>query len=429
MSAAENREMSRSDLQQTFEVNGNVSYNSAESVLQQAFEMNGNVSYNSAENVLQQAFEMNGNVSYNSAENGLQQAFEMNGNVSYNSAENVLTSVSVNADETERIYEEIPNVSVQDNGSSKNPNRIRLLSFIAAMVTIIFVITAVFIVVVVIVLVNMNTVIVNKSPENNTDIKIITTTAPVNFITSCSMLPKSSPSDYYWVLSSKGSTIRVYCDMKKTCGSITGGWMRVTSLDMKQNSSKCPSRLCLDNSEPRTCRRCYHDGRIPKEKYDVGVTYSHVCGRVIAYQVGKPDGYSLQFKKKFDGVSPFYGSLEFSIWSFVAVSEANYTDSNVCPCINPNDISIVRPSPYVGKNYFCDTATSKAQPGVFYTKNPLWDGQGCKGSNICCSFNSPPWFYRKLPEPTTEAIVMKIKLNKDPSNEDIAIEVVDIYVH
>ena len=61
------------------------------------------------------------------------------------------------------------------------------------------------------------------------------------------MLLESSPSGYYWLRSSNGSRIRVYCDMNKTCGGIAGGWMRVTSLDMRQASSKCPSSLCLQS--------------------------------------------------------------------------------------------------------------------------------------------------------------------------------------
>ena len=357
----------------------------------------------------------------------LQQSFEMSSNVSYNSAKNVLAPLSSNVDETEHvyeeIYEEILDAPSQANGSSTKTNKKALL-FIGGMVTVVFAITVLFIIVGVIMRklspMNMNAVLVNNSLENNT----------TSIITSCSMLPKSSNSGYYWILSSNGSTIRVYCDMKKTCGSITGGWMRVTSLDMKQNSSKCPSSLCLDNSEPRTCRRCYHDGKIPKEKYDVGVTHSHVCGRVIAYQIGETDGYRSMYRysKRFDGVSLFHDSLDV-IWSFVAASQVNYKSTrNVCPCINPNDKNITLPPAYIGNNYFCDTATSEAQPGVFYNKNPLWDGHGCTGTNMCCSFNNPPWFYRKLEEPTTEAIVMRIKMNKAPSDEDLAIEIVDIYV-
>ena len=371
--------------------------------------------------------------------NDSQQSFEMNNNLSYDSTKSPLSSLSANVDETttegiyEEIYEEIPNVSLQENESSKLTNWIsfwpKRLFVAGGMITAtIFVFTVVLIMVVVIML--NHAVIVNKSLENNTDSNIATTTTPVNLITSCNMLPKSSPSGYYNILSSRGSAIRVYCDMYRTCSNITGGWMRVISLDMRQPSSKCPSSLCLDKTTPRTCRRCYDNYANPKETYDVGVTYSHVCGRVIAYQVGKPSGYKSSFQKHFHGVSFFFNSPKISIWSFVAASQVTYESTKkVCPCINPNDGRLLPPSSYVGSHYFCDTATSIAQPGIFYSKNPLWDGHGCMGNNTCCLFNRPPWFCRKLPQPTTKSIVMKIGLLKDPAVLDIAIEVVDIYVY
>jgi len=42
-------------------------------------------------------------------------------------------------------------------------------------------------------------------------------------IKSCNELSKSTPSGYYQVRASDGSTIRVYCGMKKTCRGVAGG--------------------------------------------------------------------------------------------------------------------------------------------------------------------------------------------------------------
>ena len=381
----------------------------------------------------------------------LQLSFEINTNVCYDSVNTVLTSSRAKVDETEGIYEEIyegiiPNVSLHENESSKETSRISFSPkklFVAGMVTAILAIIVVVIMVVVIMLnlkpTNMNIVMVNRSLENHTDNNITTSintysntttnTIPVD-LTSCNMLPKSSPSGYYWILSSSGSTtIRVYCDMQKECGSITGGWMRVTRLDMKQSSSKCPSSLCLNTTTPRTCRRCHYNVKFPNETYDVGVTYSHVCGKVIAYQVGKPNAYRSRHEKLIHGVCLYLRNSIVNIWSFVAATQVNYKmTENVCPCI-PNDSGIAHPNSYIGSNYFCDTGTSVAQSGIFYSKNPMWDGYGCTGNNTCCSFNNPPWFCRKLPQPTTEPIVLKIGLKRNPSITDIAIEEVDIYVY
>ena len=69
------------------------------------------------------------------------------------------------------------------------------------------------------------------------------------------------------------------------------------------------------------------------------------------------------------------------------------------------------------------------QSGRFYSEDPLWDGAGCGPQSTCCSFNNPPWFYKQLPQPTTDAIEMRVCRNEPASNEDIAIEIVEIYTH
>ena len=95
--------------------------------------------------------------------------------------------------------------------------------------------------------------------------------------------------------------------------------------------------------------------------------------------------------------------------------------------MNPG-ASITPPPKFIGNHYFCDTGAIKARRCIFYEEDPLWDGSGCKGENECCSFNNPPWFYRKLFAPTQEPIIMKVRLDEDPQNEDLAIELIDIYV-
>ena len=41
-----------------------------------------------------------------------------------------------------------------------------------------------------------------------------------------------SSSGHYWIRSSNGSSVCVYCDMTRSCNNITGGWMRVAELDI-----------------------------------------------------------------------------------------------------------------------------------------------------------------------------------------------------
>ena len=47
---------------------------------------------------------------------------------------------------------------------------------------------------------------------------------------------------------------------------------------------------------------------------------------------------------------------------------------------------------------------------------------------IAAASTTPPWFYKQLPQPTTDAIQMRVCRNEDADNEDIAIEMIEIYV-
>ena len=91
---------------------------------------------------------------------------------------------------------------------------------------------------------------------------------------------------------------------------------------------------------------------------------------------------------------------------------------------------MVPPPPlFVGNDYFCDTAIDTGiSGGVFYNDDPLWDGAGCGPQSTCCSFNSPPWFYKQLPQTTTDDIEMRVCRDQSRANEDIAIEIVELYV-
>ena len=143
----------------------------------------------------------------------------------------------------------------------------------------------------------------------------------------------SSPSDHYWIRSSNGSAVRVYCDMIRLCGNITGGWMRVASLDMRDNSSQCPSGLRMGDSctsEP-TCEIGTNStsGNCSSNSYTShGLHYSHVCGMIRAYQFRTPDAFgyhgrqiALNISSNYvDGVSLTHGTSHSRkhIWTFAA---------------------------------------------------------------------------------------------------------------
>ncbi len=124
--------------------------------------------------------------------------------------------------------------------------------------------------------------------------------------------------------------------------------------------------------------------------------------------------------------------LRKHIWSFAGSSSETGTLSYFnCPCINVTQArsSASSPPAFVGNDYFCDTGSENGVThGFFYDADPLWDGAGCGPLNTCCTFNNPPWFYKELLEPTTDDIEMRVCQSEGSSNEDIAIEMIYIYV-
>ena len=73
-------------------------------------------------------------------------------------------------------------------------------------------------------------------------------------------------------------------------------------------------------------------------------------------------------------------------------------------------------------------ADTAVQVGHFYSADPLWDGSGCGSTSSCCGFNNPPWFCKQLPQPTSDDIEMRVCVNQATSDEDVALEIVEVYV-
>ena len=246
---------------------------------------------------------------------------------------------------------------------------------------------------------------------------------------SCAALRGLSPSGYYWVRTSNGSAVRVYCDMTRSCGGVTGGWVRVAYLD-KTNSSQngmCPGSLSeYMFSQRRTCRRDNTSAGCSSVRFTTHeLSYSRVCGRITAFTEGTPDGFMRTSNTDIngtyvDGVSLTHGAPRQHIWTFAATSNRMLS----CSCNNSNTAGTPPPE-YVGSDYFCDTRIRES--GVDRDL-VLWQGTDCTSSNACCSFNNPPWFYKQLPQPTTDDIEMRVCRNEERSNEDVFIQIAEVYI-
>ena len=248
----------------------------------------------------------------------------------------------------------------------------------------------------------------------------------------------TSPSGYYWI-DSKHPT-RQYCDMTRSCGGVTGGWMRVAQLDMADNGQQCPTGLRQrTDSGKRTCGINSDHAACSSVTFPVDTLgYSKVCGKIKAFQFGSPDSFGLSGRTSnsdingnyVDGVSLTVGYPRRHVWTFAgALDEIGTYPHFNCPCTNSAQAGhAAHPPAFVGNDYFCDTASVGHFQFRFYSDDPLWDGAGCGPHNTCCSFNRPPWFFKQLPFTTTDDVEMRVCRDQKGSDEDIAIEKIDIYV-
>ena len=265
---------------------------------------------------------------------------------------------------------------------------------------------------------------------------------------SCSALPTSCPSGYYWVRSSNGSAVQVYCDMDRVCGcNDTGGWTRVAFLNMTDPNQQCPGAWMLQNytTEPRRlCGNRIRYGCLSAKFNTSGIRYSQVCGRIIGYQFASPDAFYLfdtsarSIESYYvDGVSLTHGrpGARQHIWSFAAAFRevAGSHPCCVCPCANRNAQIAPVPS-FVGNDFFCESGNEG--PGwseVLYANDPLWDGQGC-GSPPCCELSYPPgvtapWFCKQLPQTTTDDIEARICNEPEGGQgDDTQVQIVELYI-
>ena len=252
-------------------------------------------------------------------------------------------------------------------------------------------------------------------------------------------------SGEYWVQNAAGASVRVYCNMKKACCGYTGEWVRVAYLNMSNSSHSCPSGFS-EYSAPRRCGySSYYNSRYRQDTRtgcvkvtypSNGIEYQRVCGRVTAYQKGTTDAFYSHYSAGthitsyyVDGVSITHGGTKNHIWTFAAAHDELRADQWRCPCSRVGQNFTGYIPLYVGNDYFCDAGTSNfPDPAKTYTMNPIWDGSGCGSSSSCCSFNSPPWFCKPLPRPTTDNIELRVCRDQDMSDEDIHIELIEIYI-
>ena len=226
---------------------------------------------------------------------------------------------------------------------------------------------------------------------------------------------------------------------------LSRGWTRVAYLNMTDPSHQCPDGWQTYTTPKRTCGRNSTDGSCQSVFYPTnGLSYSRVCGRVVAYQYCSTNAfYRFNFEPNttidgpyLDGISITHGNPREHVWSFASGFAESYTEISNCPCTNNNSPNVLIP-PYVGDDYFCETGTANFPSGGctvathFFADDPLWDGEGCGPTSTCCEFNNPPWFCKTLPvsQPVTDDIEVRICSDYASADEDTPVELIELYVY
>jgi len=263
---------------------------------------------------------------------------------------------------------------------------------------------------------------------------------------SCSALPTSCPSGFYWIRSSNGSAVQLYCDMDRVCGcnGTGGGWTRVTFLNTTNPDQQCPGDWILEtrSREPRRQCEIHRTGCSSATFNTFGISYSRVCGRVKGYQDGRTTAFfgsgtpnSSIDSYYLDGVSLTHGppGARHHIWSFASGIREEDTEY-ACPCAGNTRTLQTVPS-FVGNDFFCESGNPSFlnTVGGLYRADPLWDGQGC-ASPPCCELSYPPgvtapWFCKQLPQTTTDDIEARICSDSiNPRTHDTPVQLVELYV-
>ena len=161
----------------------------------------------------------------------------------------------------------------------------------------------------------------------------------------CEHLNSSIINDHFGTINDHFGTINRYLTDKygPECGG--SGWKNLLSVNMSRDGEQCPQGWNKITQPITACTR----GNFRQAAIILspgGNSYSKVCGRVIAYQVGETDAFKASIENPtsslgnsyIDGVSLIYRSSNSTqhIWSFAAgASERTSNETNNirrCPC-------------------------------------------------------------------------------------------------
>lgn len=265
-----------------------------------------------------------------------------------------------------------------------------------------------------------------------------------NPVFSCAELKEINDgmqSGLYWLRLPNGSSVNVHCDYDRQCtcskNDSFNSWMRVAFHNMSNPNHSCPFNFKENEIEQRRMCHTKFTGCISVFFDTLGVTYTRVCGRVIGVQFGEPNAFRPYYRNRertledpyVDGISLTHGQAPRThVWTFVMVEDETQYDDEACPCTRTDrDFTGVVPS-FIDNDYFCDTGSRTSSQTIYYADDPLWDGEGCGSTSTCCEWQNPPWFCKKLSQPTQNSLEFRVCADSTSKDEQLLLELIEIYI-
>lgn len=249
--------------------------------------------------------------------------------------------------------------------------------------------------------------------------------------------PSASSRNYWLKGESEVNPGKIYCDFEFepplgldalvfNNSKMEAGWMRLVDFDMRRAHSKCPEGLLQVDSPRKACGNSGGHGCNSLTFTTHGVPYQKVCGMAVGYQHNTPDAFYRYGcptcennidAAYLDGISITYGTPRTHIWSYAAVwTEDHPVHPPRCPCIDDTDLQT---PDFVGQDYYCERGST----------DELWDGKGCDAvETSCCQHPDLPWFCKELAEPTTEDVEVRLCVDQGTNDENVYVEVMQLYV-
>ena len=187
------------------------------------------------------------------------------------------------------------------------------------------------------------------------------------------------------------------------------------------------------NSPRKLCGRSNDGGGCTSVVFPTySFPYNRVCGQARGYQYYTTDAFRASTSDinsyYVDGVSITYGNPRHHLWTYVSGLTDGYNYKNGvynCPCAKypgPN------PPAFVGLDYYCESGFTGQWQERIALEDPLWDSDGCGPGNTCCAQAGMPWFCRTLPQEVSEDIEVRICADQSLGDEEVYIELVEVYI-